>query len=48
MMLIRAQVARYGRQNRSFGETATEREKKQDWLAVDAVSCELFSCPIPC
>ena len=36
------------RQNRSFEGTAAQREKRQDWMAVDAVPRELFSAQIPC
>jgi hypothetical protein len=44
MILARATFAHYGRQNRSFEENTTKREKGEDWLAVDAVSRKPFSC----
>jgi hypothetical protein len=32
-MFVHAIFARFGRQNRVFGQDATEREKRRDWLA---------------
>ena len=32
-MFVHAIFARFGRQNRVFGQNATEREKWRDWLA---------------
>jgi hypothetical protein len=32
-MFVHAIFARFGRQNRVFGQNATEREKRRDWLA---------------
>ena len=32
-ILVRVAFARYGRQNRSFEENATQREKRQDCMA---------------
>jgi hypothetical protein len=32
-MFVHAIFARSGRQNRVFGQNATEREKRRDWLA---------------
>jgi hypothetical protein len=32
-MFVHAIFARFGRQNRVFGQNATEREKKPDWMA---------------
>ena len=37
-----------GPQNNGFCQTERNREKSHDWLAVDAVPCELFSSQIPC
>jgi hypothetical protein len=34
-----------GPQNTGFWQNERNREKYQDWLAVDAVPCELFSGP---
>ena len=40
-MFVQAIFAHFGRQNRLFERNATEREKTQDWLAVDAVESSL-------
>ena len=32
-MFVHAIFAHFGRQNRLFGQNATEREKKRDWLS---------------
>ena len=32
-MFVHAIFAHFGRQNRLFGQNATEREKRRDWLA---------------
>ena len=32
-MFAQVIFARFGRQNRVFGQNATEREKRRDWLA---------------
>jgi hypothetical protein len=36
-------LSRFGAQKRSFQPKSTWREKRPDWLAVEAVLCELFS-----
>jgi hypothetical protein len=47
-MFAQVIFARFGRQNRFSGQNATEKEKRRDWLAVDAVPRELLSVKIPC
>jgi hypothetical protein len=46
-MFAQVVCARFGRQNQLFEQNAIDREKKQDWLAVDAVESELFSAKFP-
>jgi hypothetical protein len=46
-MFVHAIFAHFGRQNRLLGQNATGREKRRDWLAVDAVESELFSAKFP-
>jgi hypothetical protein len=41
--LIRTIFGPFGPQNRNFGPNGTEREKRQYWLAEDAVGSELLS-----
>jgi len=41
--LIRTTFGPFGPQNRNFGPNGTEREKRQYWLAEDAVGSELLS-----
>ena len=43
MLLVRAKFAPSGRQIRVFRQNATEREKKEGYLAEGAVMSELFS-----
>jgi hypothetical protein len=39
------EILAIGPQNTGFSQTERNREKSHDWLAVDAVRCEVFSGP---